>query len=104
MWIVLFVSGGAGVYCEPQHVLAVEACINIGEIDEGAEKQACTNDKHQRKCYLQDHHGASEQIFCAALDHAAAFFERINQVKASCTEGGNGSEEERCGDGDAECE
>src|SRR5580698_4897753 len=102
--IVVFVSGGAVVELEKKHVVAVEAGVDMIEIDEAAQEEAGADKQNERQRNLGDYERAGQGTPGRAARCAAAVFQRRGELKARGAECGNGAEENRGEERDGERE
>jgi len=101
---VVHIADGAGVEIEDEGVVAVEAGIDMVEVDEAVDEQDGADEKDKREGDLSDDERFGERRFCGTAVGAAAVFEGIDKIEPGGAECGERAEEKSGEDGDGEGE
>ena len=89
----VLIADGTGVEVQDEGVLAIEASIDIVEVDEAADEEAGADEQNQREGDLEDDERFGERSFGRTGAGGAAVLEDVGELEASGAESGEGAEE-----------
>ena len=93
--IVVLVAGDGGVDVQAQHVLLVEAGVDMVQVDERAQEEAGAHHQHQRKRHLGDDQYLRQRRPAGGRGSAAAALEALDQLQARGPQSRQRSEQQR---------